>query len=61
MTTQDSRRSGGVSQFLDAIANAGLDVLHALRGRRNADRSIGALGEELLSTRGEANGHSRCS
>ena len=56
MTAQDSRRPGGVNQFLDAIADAGLDVLRALRGRRNADRDVGALGEELLSTHGEASG-----
>jgi malonyl-CoA decarboxylase len=56
MTAQDSRRSGGVNQFLDAIADAGLDVLRAIRGRRIANRDVGALGEELLSTRGEASG-----
>jgi malonyl-CoA decarboxylase len=56
MTAQDSRRSGGVNQFLDVIADAGLDVLRAIRGRRIANRDIGALGEELLSTRGEASG-----
>lgn len=56
MTAQDHRRSGGLDQFLDVIADAGLDVLRAIRGRRIANRDIGALGEELLSTRGEASG-----
>ncbi|MEX1107944.1 MAG: malonyl-CoA decarboxylase [Dongiaceae bacterium] len=56
MTVQDTRRPGGVNQFLNAIADAGLDALRAIRGVRTAERDVVVLGEELLSTRGEASG-----
>lgn len=56
MSNDAVRRSGGVNQFLNAIADSGLDALRAIRGRRSAERDIVALCRELSSTDGEATG-----
>jgi malonyl-CoA decarboxylase len=56
MTAPDTRRSGGLNQFLNSIADAGLDALRAIRGHSGAGRDAETLGNELLSTLGEASG-----
>ena len=54
--SETATRRGGLNQFLNSIADSGLDALRAIRGRRSADRDIVALCQELLTTTGEATG-----
>ena len=54
--SETATRRGGLNQFLNSIADSGLDALRAIRGRRGTERDIAALCQELLTTTGEATG-----
>jgi malonyl-CoA decarboxylase len=53
---EQSERRPGLNQFLNSIADSGLEALRAIRGRRGPERDIVALCHELLTTTGEATG-----
>ncbi len=54
--SETAARRGGLNQFLNSIADSGLEALRAIRGRRSSERDIAALCQELLTTTGEATG-----